>query len=151
MNDATRHITAAQPLAPERLRTVCDPAQLGFRTTEEVSDLDDFLGQDRAIEAVRFGIGIKHEGYNLFAYGPPGTGKATLVSRHLAAHAAKLSPPRDWAYVNNFQTPHKPRALWLPPGRGAAFAADMEKLMRELRSSIAAAFDSDEYRSRKQA
>jgi len=151
MNDAPQHATAAQPLAPERLRKVCDPAQLGFRTTEEVADLTDFLGQERAIEAVRFGIGIKHEGYNLFAYGPPGTGKSALVSQHLAAHAATLPTPRDWAYVNNFQTPHKPRALWLPAGRGATFRADMEKLMRELRSSIASAFDSDDTRSRKQA
>jgi len=151
MNDVTPHPAVAQPLAPERLRRVCDPQQFGFRTTEEVADIDGFLGQDRAIEAVQFGIGIKHEGYNLFAYGPQGTGKSALVRRYLDARAATLPPPRDWAYVNNFEAPHKPRALWLPAGRGATFRADMEKLMRELRSSIASAFESDEYRSRKQA
>jgi hypothetical protein len=61
------------PLLPEKLYRVCDPASLGFRTTDELTDLDELIGQPRAVEAMRFGIDIRHQGYNIFVLGPQGT------------------------------------------------------------------------------
>ena len=51
----------------------------------------------------------------------------------------------DWVYVNNFDTPHRPIALQLSAGRGATLRADMRALIDELRSTIPAAFESEEY------
>ena len=76
------------PLAPGALYRRCDPSLLDFKTTAELEELSELPGQDRAIEAVRFGIGIKRQGYNLFALGGPGTGKHVMVSEFLKRTAA---------------------------------------------------------------
>lgn len=139
------------PLPAELLHRRCDPSLLPFETTAELGDIAGPVGQQRAVEAVRFGIGIRAEGYNLFALGPTGTGKSSIV-RHFLAQAAERQPvPDDWCYVNNFAEAHRPRALRLPAGRAPAFRKDMERLVEELRIAIPAAFEGDEYRNRRQA
>ena len=138
-----------KPLAPDRLYTKCDPEDLPPPgATEEVSD--DF-GQERALDAVRFGVGIRRHGYNIFVHGAPGTGKYPLARRQIEQAAAAMPAPPDWCYVHNFQETHKPRALRLPAGRGCVLKRDMEKLIRELRAAIPAAFEGDDYQARAQA
>jgi lon-related putative ATP-dependent protease len=138
------------PLPPERLRRRCDPARLGFATTAEVEGEREPLGQARALEAIALGIGMRREGYNLFAMGPEGLGRHTLVRARLEAQAATLPAPPDWCYVFNFEVPHRPRALRLPSGRAGAFKAAMARLVEDLSAAIAAAFETDEYRDRHQ-
>ena len=143
-------MTRITPLSPEQLYTPCDAASLGFETTDALEPLDHFVGQDRAVEAVKFSIGMHRDGYNLFAFGPEGTGKESLVQSFLDVSSAAEPVPDDWAYVNNFAEPHKPRALRLPPGRARPLAADMERLIEDLGAAIPAAFESDDYRNRRQ-
>src|SRR5262249_38115254 len=142
---------AVSPLPVEALRRVCDASQFRFSTTAELEPLEDTLGQARALEAIRFGVGVRHQSYNLFAFGPPGPGKHTSV-RQDRKHKAQSDPvPSDWVYVNSFADPHRPRAIQLPPGRGKKLSDDMEKLIEELRASIPATFDSEAFRQRKQS
>lgn len=63
-----------EPLASEALYQQCNPDDFGFKTTAELEDIDVIAGQQRAYEALQFGIHIKGSGYNLFALGPPDTG-----------------------------------------------------------------------------
>ena len=70
-------------LAPGELRRRCDPAQLAFATTAELEPLDVAPGQARAAQAIDFGVGMRREGYNLFAMGPEGAGRHSLVRRRL--------------------------------------------------------------------
>ena len=80
----------------------CDPAEFGFETTAELEDLvGEVVGQSRAMDAVRFGVEVGREGYNVFALGPPGTGKRTLVRCFVEERAAGEPPPPDFAYVIN--------------------------------------------------
>ncbi len=139
---------AMTPLSPGDLCRRCDPGALPFETTDELADLDGPLGQERAVEALSFGTSIRREGYNVFVLGPVGVGKHTLASRMLQARAAQDPPASDWCYLNNFATPHKPKALKLPPGRASAFARDLDKLVEELRGAIPASFESEDYRGR---
>jgi lon-related putative ATP-dependent protease len=139
-----------QPLRPEALYRRCEPQEFGFETTADLEDLKEIIGQARAVEALQFGIGIRREGYNLFSLGPSGTGKYTAVRQSLKQKAATEPVPSDWCYVNNFDDPQQPRALQLSPGQGVALRQDMEKLVEELRSAIPAAFESEDYRTRKQ-
>src|SRR5690606_976595 len=113
-----RTVMAVAPLPPEALYTRCEAGCLGFATTDDLADLHEVVGQDRALEAIRFGAAIAQEGYNLFVLGPPGTGRHTTVERILRAKAAGEPVPPDWVYLNNFVTPHQPTALALPPGEG---------------------------------
>ncbi|HKJ75667.1 MAG TPA: ATP-binding protein, partial [Gammaproteobacteria bacterium] len=132
-------------------RQRCDPDSLSFETTADLEDLTDIIGQDRAREAVKFGVDIPHQGYNLYVMGPSGMGKHTMVHHFLEKRSAEQGTPPDLCYVNNFEEPHKPWALRLPPGRGVELRHDMENLVEELASAIPAAFESDEYRTRMQA
>ncbi len=138
------------PLPPQDLCRRCDPGRFAFATTAELQEVEGPLGQERAAEALRFGLDIRREGYNVFALGPPGVGKQTLVSRAVAEHASGEKVPPDWVYLANFENRARPRAVHLPPGRGIAFRDDMQKLVEELRAAIPAVFESEEYRTRLQ-
>ncbi len=140
----------AKSLLPRQLYHRCDPAQFKFKTTEELADPLEINVQGRAADALRFGIGMRREGYNLFAFGPAGVGKHTLVQGFLEKQAAGEATPADWCYVNNFALAHKPRALQLPAGRGALLRHDMEQLVEDLSSALPSAFESEDYRTRKQ-
>jgi lon-related putative ATP-dependent protease len=139
-----------KPLEPAALYQRCDPTQFTFETTADLEDLTEVVGQERAVEAVRFGIGIRREGFNLFALGPEGTGKYGVVRHYLERQAATQPPPSDWCYVNNFVESYKPDALRLPPGGGPKLRRDMERLVEELRTAIPATFESEHYRTRRQ-
>ncbi len=139
-----------EPLSVSQLRQTCDPSQFDFQTTAELENLEDIIGQERAVEAIQFGIGIRRQDYNLFALGPSGTGKRTTIAQFLDRKAAAEPVPFDWCYVNNFEQPYKPRALRLPPGRGVVLREDMKQLVEELRTAIPSAFESEDYRTRKQ-
>ncbi|MEJ2163974.1 MAG: hypothetical protein P8X90_00495 [Desulfobacterales bacterium] len=51
----------ATELSPEQLFQHCDPAQMPFDTTTDLTDLARFFGQPRAVEALRFGIGVRRQ------------------------------------------------------------------------------------------
>ena len=139
------------PLSPGSLRQPCNPGQFQFTTTAELPNLDEIIGQQRAIEAIRFGIGIQHEGFNLFALGSNGTGKFTAVQQYLLHKAAQQPTPDDWCYIFNFEQPHKPRALNLPAGCAVHLRADMQQLVEDLTTVLPSAFTSDEYQNHKKA
>ena len=134
-----------QALEPAQLCQRCDPAQFDFKTTEDLEHLTAFIGQPRAIGALEFGVGIRQKGYNIFAFGPEGIGKGNLVRKTFEAAAASEAVPSDWCYVQDFEQPHKPRALELPPGKGAEFKRDMEQFVEDLQNTIPVTFESKEY------
>jgi hypothetical protein len=92
-------------LKAEELRATCDPATLPFRSTAELEPLPGLIGQQRALDATTFGIGMKPAGYNLFVLGAPATGKTTSMRRLLDAAAAEGQAPSDWCYVHDFADP----------------------------------------------
>ncbi|HEY9053086.1 MAG TPA: Lon-like protease helical domain-containing protein, partial [Gammaproteobacteria bacterium] len=116
----------------EKLYQKCQLDDLPFNTTGELDDLREQLGQARAMAALSFGVGIKHEGYNLYVLGSTGLGKHTTVASLLEGAASQAETPPDWCYVNNFEQHHKPRALKLPAGRGQQFRQDMQQLIEDL-------------------
>ena len=138
-------------LAVEHLYHACDETQLAFETTADLAELGDALGQQRALGALHVGIGIRHEGYNLFVMGSPGLGKHAIVRKLLQQRAAQAAQGQDWCYINNFRAPHKPLVLCVPAGTGNRLQADMRKLIRTLLGALPAAFDSDDYRNAVQA
>ncbi|HKP00403.1 MAG TPA: hypothetical protein VJU02_02105, partial [Nitrospiraceae bacterium] len=61
------------------LSPAVEAAQLGFDDTSELEPLNEIIGQERAVEALEFGLHVKGPGFNLYVSGPVGTGKGTLV------------------------------------------------------------------------
>lgn len=135
------------PMRAQQLYQPCDPGQFPFRTTAELEDLTDIIGQIRAMDAVCFGAGIRREGYNLFVLGPSGIGKRSMVQQVLEKKASIEKDPDDWCYFNNFVQQHKPQAIRLPTGRGEQLRMRMEQMVDYLRSAIPAMFESDAYRA----
>ncbi|MFB6232091.1 MAG: Lon protease family protein [Salinibacter sp.] len=138
------------PLAPDALRQRFDPSDLDFDTTDDLPAETQVVGQDRAIEALDFGMNIDAEGYNVFALGPAGTGRRELVQHLLEEEAAAEETPPDWCYVNNFDDEREPRALTLPAGRGCEFKEDVDQLIENLQTALPATFESEEYQSRRE-
>ena len=138
-----------KPLPPEALYQRCIGANFKFRTTAELEPLTEFVGQVRASEALQFGIGIRRQGFNLYLLGPSGMGKYAAARAFLNKVAAAEPTPEEWCYVNNFAKPDNPRALKLPPGRGALLRDDVHRLVDNLRSAIRSAFESESYSARK--
>ncbi|MAT98158.1 MAG: ATP-dependent protease [Anaerolineaceae bacterium] len=144
-------MTVPLALEPTALYRRCEPSQFSFATTAELEISGDIIGQSRAVAAIRFGIGIQHDGFNLFALGPNGVGKHTAVNQFLSLRAPSEPTPDDWCYVNNFEQPHRPQALRLPAGQGVKFSREMEQLVEDLFTVIQATFNSEEYDAQKKA
>lgn len=127
------------------LSPMIDPGQLGLEDTSELEPLTDIIGQERAVEALEFGLSMKSTGFNLYVSGPAGTGKGTLV-RQMVKRLAQAGPvPSDWCYVNNFQDASRPLGLSFPAGQGCAFKREMAAFIEGLRRDIPQAFESKKY------
>lgn len=144
---AARKIKA---LGASALYQNCDIKQFRFKTTAELEPLEQPLGQERALEAIEFGVDIRQQGFNLFVVGDPGFGKSELVRQILSRHAKNAESPPDWCYVNNFTNPQNPLLLKLPAGMGQRLRRDMESLVEDLLTSLPSSFQSEEYRNRRQ-
>ena len=134
-----------------RLRACCDTGHFRFETTATLADHPGDLGQERAMEALRFGLAIGHGDYHVFVLGEAGCGKHATTFRMLRERAADKPVPPDLCYLHNFDEPLHPRLLMLPAGRGAAFRADMQAFIRELKPAIEAALGSAPHSERIEA
>ncbi|QDG51570.1 ATP-dependent protease [Persicimonas caeni] len=140
-----------ESLPPQALRWQCDADAFDFDTSDQLDALEDIIGQERAVEAIEFGIGIEGSGYNLFALGPMGTGKHEIVRHFLKQTAHQKPSPPDLCYVQNFEKERQPCKLLMPAGRGMELSEDMENLIEDLKGAIPAAFESEDYQSRHNA
>ena len=127
---------AITKLSSQELYRKCDPQKFEFTTTADLEERLSALGQDRAISAVELGINIRSRGYNLFCLGPEGTGKTSLVKRILEKEGKLRKTPDDWAYVYNFDEPHKPIALNFVAGSAVKFQKEMEEFSEFLERDL---------------
>lgn len=142
---------AVKPLTPKELYRHCDQKLFDFESTAELEDMESIPGQERAVEAIHFGMEMEPDGFNLFVLGLPGTGRHVFVRRILEQKAATKSTADDWCYVNNFDDPQKPRALRLPAGKGNEFRKDIEQFIQDAHTAIPAALESEEFQTKQQA
>ncbi len=134
-----KELTAAEA------RHRCDPALFECDSTSELQPADAIIGQDRALSALRFGLNIQKQGFNVFVAGLAGTGKVTVIRAFLESLAASKPVPPDWCYVHNFKDPYCPRAIPVPPGTGQKLQQDMKQAIDNARRSLVAAFSTKEY------
>jgi lon-related putative ATP-dependent protease len=132
-------------LATAELWNPCDPAIFDFETTVSLPAEVTIIGQDRAVQAIDFGVGIASHGFNIYALGQTGTGRTATTHTFLNRVAAAQPVPAEWVYVNNFVSPNQPNAISLPAGTAAQFQRDMKELVDDLLREIPRAFESEDY------
>jgi lon-related putative ATP-dependent protease len=137
-------------LASRQLRYTCDPSVFAFRTTADLEPLDEIIGQERAVEALKLGLGIKDvkNRYNIYVAGDPGTGKMSAVEHFLSRASADEPAPPDLCYVHNFDSPYNPRCLELPAGKGRQLRSELEQHIKRLQREIPKLLESDEFKAR---
>lgn len=144
-------VAAGLRLAPEELTRPFAPEQFAFDTTDDLEPFRGVLGQERAVEALQFGVAMPRPGYNVFVMGEPGTGRFSFVKRYLQAEGKRVATPSDWVYLNNFDEPREPRVIELPPGSATEFSADIDRLIDNLMSTFPAVFEHPAYQQKKNA
>jgi len=140
----------------EKLRREQDPNAFQFDCTDELVPLVEFIGQERALRSLQFGLGVDKSGYNIFVTGLTGTGKTTAILEHIQraveqkrAALAAGDAPSDWCYLFNFEDPDRPRAVRMPPGAGKDLRHQLDELLSSVRRSLTNAFTSEEYNQRR--
>jgi lon-related putative ATP-dependent protease len=141
----------------EKLAWRCDLSFLPFTCTAEMTPLEDFIGQERAIRAIEFGLGVNRPGFNIFVTGLTGTGKTSIIKAFLKKitagqnlPAADAPSPEDWCYVYSFADADRPQALKIRRGWGKRLKADMEQLVQNLQREAKKMFESDDYAHQRQ-
>ncbi|HXG50439.1 MAG TPA: ATP-binding protein [candidate division Zixibacteria bacterium] len=145
-------------VSADRLSWRCDLSFLPFSCTADMNPLEDFIGQDRAMRAIEFGLGVNKPGFNIFVTGLTGTGKTSIIKAFLrkvtserAAPGQDAATPDDWCYVYNFADPDRPQVLRVRAGWGKRLKADMEQLVEHLKREAKKTFESEEFAEQRQA
>src|ERR1700758_1676195 len=136
-------------LPPEKLRWRCEPSRLPFETTAQAELREGFIGQERALRALKMGVELSAPGYNVFVCGLAGTSRGGTIARMIE----ELHPPTkeslDRCYVNNFKITDRPRLLSLPRGQANGFRKDMQSGIDFLRRRIPQVFEGEPFQRQK--
>ncbi len=135
-------------LTPAELRLTIAPDTLGFSDTSELLEHAlPWIGQARAEEAARFGLGMDQPDYNLFVLGEVGSGRSSLLKQAMQASAANRPVPPDLCYLHNFDTPERPLALRLPAGQGRLLRQFMALMTKSLQTEISQLLDGPDFKT----
>ncbi len=133
----------------DRLRATVNPNSLKITSTVNMKSLPEgVLGQERAREALKFGMEMASLEYNIYLAGEPNTGLTYIAKNYLKRAAKDLKVPPDWCYVHNFEKPDSPRPIFMSAGMGKKLQRDIDELVKSLASKIPQVFDSDDYRAK---
>jgi lon-related putative ATP-dependent protease len=129
------------------LRAHVDPQSLSFESTASLQPpVERLLGQERASDAIKFGMGMKENNYHIFITGPSKAGLTYAARTYLEAQAKKEPRPPDWCYVYNFKEPDKPKSLKISAGHGKELKKDIQEFITTIQTKISEVFESDDYR-----
>jgi len=140
----------------DKLEWHCDPGLFTFDCTKDLAPLREFVGQDRALRAIEFGLSMDRDGYNIYLAGMTGTGKTSAVKRQIDKLLAekqtleKVQLPEDWLYMYNFENVERPLVLSLPQGKGKVFKEQIDSLLQRIKEELAKAFASEEYKNERE-
>ena len=144
-------LRAKYALSPAALTPSLNRRQINQALKDEEAVNATFIGQERAREALSFGLGVRNRGYNLYVMGEPATGRFSLVKDYIERQVASLPSPEDWVYLNNFDEEREPFVLRMAPGEGKDLVKDINGLIDDLLDTFPAAFDNPGYQRQKSA
>src|SRR5256886_7457636 len=136
----TRAAPRPMELPVAKLRWRCELSRIPFETTAQAELREGFIGQERALRALKMGAELSAPGYSVFVCGLAGTSRGGTIAHMIE----ELHPPTkeslDRCYVNNFKITDRPRLLTLPRGQADPFKKDMQAGIDFLRRRIPQVF-----------
>ena len=144
-------LKARQPkeLKPEDLKWTCNPEVFEFESTTSIKPIEGIVGQERALKALRLGVDLKSQGYNIFVTGLSGTGKLTAIQQMLESITPDCSHLSDYAYVNNFKDEDRPTLLQFPAGQANKFKKELQRAIKFLQEKIPQVLTTDPFVTKK--
>ncbi len=136
-------------LTPDQLKYVFDPKTLEEKEPPSKTPIETIIGQERALKALRLGIELKSQGYNIFVTGISGTGKFTSIKRILETLDPECPSMNDYAFVNNFKDDDRPILLKFKSGLAVKFKKEMEKCIKVLQEHISKSLEAAPFQSKK--
>ena len=117
-----------------------------FNDTSELKELEgDLIGQERAKNALEYGLSIDRYGYNIFLSGEQSSRKKQYLKTILNQYAKNKKVPDDLCYVNNFDDDTKPVLLKFPAGEGEIFKKDIEDFSENIKEELIQVFSGNNY------
>jgi lon-related putative ATP-dependent protease len=113
-----------------------------------VKPASTIVAQDRAVEAIAFGLAVGGIGFNVFVTGMSGTGRLTTIKSFVERLAESKKKPDDICFVFNFHKPEEPCAIFLAAGAGGRLRNGMDDLIEELSENLPAILNDRDFRSR---
>ncbi len=135
-------------LEVDDLAWTCPDEWLNWSHSGEIAPASTIVGQDRAVEAIGFGLDMPGIGYNVFVTGLSGTGRLTTIKRFLEHVNGDEATPDDVCFVQNFRNPEEPKALFLEAGAGRRLRDGMDALIEELADVLPKVLNDKEFRTR---
>jgi predicted ATP-dependent protease len=136
-------------LGSDKLRWRCDLSRIPFETTAQAQKREGFVGQARALRALKMGVELSAPGYNVFVCGLAGTSRGGTIAQMIEDLHPVTKPSLDRCYVNNFKVPDRPRLLTLPRGSAESFKKDMQAGIDFLRRRIPQVFEGEPFQRQK--
>ena len=136
-------------MAPDKLRWRCELSRIPFETTAQAQKREGFVGQERALRALKMGVELSAPGYNVFVCGLAGTSRGGTIAQMIEDLHPVTKPSLDRCYVNNFKIPDRPRLLTLPRGSANNFKKDMQAGIDFLRRRIPQVFEGEPFQRQK--
>ena len=141
-------------ISPDKLKKTKSPATWKISTTNDIHlaksrKPEPLIGQQRAFEAMEFGLRVGERGYNIFVVGQPGSGRTSYVLERLQSIGENLPTPDDWLYLYNFAKPSEPLAVSVSAGKGKKLSDDLDELLQNLKTVISRAFEQSQYEETK--
>jgi lon-related putative ATP-dependent protease len=149
MNEPTKRLEKPMALPVDKLRWRCEPARLPFETTAQAELREGFVGQERALRALKMGVELTAPGYNVFVCGLAGTSRGGTIARMIGELHPGTKESSDRCYVNNFKIADRPRLLTLPRGQANSFKKDMQAGIDFLRRRIPQVFEGEPFQRQK--
>jgi predicted ATP-dependent protease len=149
---ATKDIKPAvahSELPPAQLRWRCELSRIPFETTAQAELREGFIGQERALRALKMGVELSAPGYNVFVCGLAGTSRGGTIARMIEEVHPQTKPSLDRCYVNNFKITDRPRLLSLPRGQANSFKKDLQAGIDFLRRRIPQVFEGEPFQRQK--
>jgi len=136
-------------LLPAKLRWRCELSRIPFETTAQADLREGFIGQERALRALKMGVELSAPGYNVFVCGLAGTSRGGTIARMIQELHPQTKESLDRCYVNNFKLTDRPRLLTLPRGQANSFKKDMQAGIDFLRRRIPQVFEGEPFQRQK--